>query len=202
MNINQTDLGLLELLLEDGRMSFNELARQLNISTPTVSTRLRKLEELGIIKGFHIRLDHDRLNQLTVLATVDPNPGKAEELLKELENNEMVRELYSLDGSQLQIKATLPGGADIRVLLDFLGNQELVRSYSWKVVLRTHKELPRGYINQGTSLNQPCQYCKGPIQGEPVKHKLDGRARYFCCPICEREYLKRYERLKAGVGAD
>lgn len=202
MNIDRTDLGLLELLLEDGRLSFNELARHLNISTPTVSTRLKQLEELGIIQGFAIRLDHDRLDQLTVLATLEPQPDSLDALVAELQENEMVREIYSLDGGMLQLKATLPGGADIRVLLDALEHRELVKSYRWSVILKTHKELPRGYINPGTTLNQACDYCKSPIQGEAFKQKLDDRARYFCCPICQREYVKRREKLKARVGSE
>jgi len=35
-----------------------------------------------------------------------------------------------------------------------------------------------------------------------VKHKLDSKTHYFCCPICQREYVKRYEKLKARVGHD
>ena len=202
MNLDETDLGLLELLLEDGRMSFNDLAKRLGISTPTVSARLRNLEELGVIQGFHVKLDHDKLDHLTVVSTMDPQAGKAEELVEELVGNEMVREVYSLDTGALQLKATLPGGADIRVLLDFLNNRELVKSYRWNVILKTHKEVTRAYITAATRLNQPCDYCKSPIQGNPVKHKLDTRTRYFCCPICQREYVKRREKLKKRVGPD
>ena len=196
MNLDKTDLGLLELLLEDGRMSFNDLAKHMGISTPTVSTRLRNLEELGVIDGFHVKLNHEKIDQLTVISTIEPHTGKTEELMNELQESEMVRELYSLDGGEVQIKATLPGGADIRALLGFLNNRELVKRYHWNVILKTYKELSRAYISPGTSLNQPCKYCKSPIQGEPLKHKLDDRTRYFCCPICQREYVKKYEKLK------
>jgi len=202
MNLDETDLGLLELLLEDGRMSFNDLAKRLGISTPTVSARLRNLEELGVIQGFHVKLGHDKIDQLTVLSTLEPLAGKEEELTKDLVENEMVREVYSLDTGALQLKATLPGGADIRVLLDFLNNKALVKSYRWNVILKTHKELPRAYITAATRLNQPCDFCKSPIQGTPVKYKLDTKARYFCCPICQREYVKRREKLKQRVGSD
>ncbi len=183
-------------------MSFNELAKELGISTPTVSARLRKLEGQGLIQGFHVKLDNDRLDQLTVIASLEPQQGKEEELVTELLESEMIRELYSLDGGALQMKATLPEGADIRVLLGFLDNRELVASYRWKIILKTHKELPRGYINSGTRLNQPCKYCKSPIQGEPVKHRQEGKTNFFCCPVCQREYLKRREKLKARVGSD
>ncbi len=201
MNLDETDLGLMALLLDDGRMSFNDLAKSLGISTPTVSARLKKLEELGIIEGFHIWLNHDKLDQLSVISTIEPRTGKAEILISELLGSEMIREVYSLDAAGIHIKATLPGGADIRVLLDFLNNRELVKRYRWNVILKTHKELPRGYINSGTRLNQPCMYCRSPIQGDPVKHRLDDRTRYFCCPICEREYLKKYTRLKESAGS-
>lgn len=193
---DEIDLGLLELLLEDGRMSFNDLAKQVGISTPTVSTRLKGLEEQGIIEGFHIRLNHDKLDQLSVISTIEPLPGKADQLIEELKEFEMIREIYSLDGLDIQVKATVPGGADIRVLLDLLNNRELVKNYTWNVIMMTHKELPRGYISSGTGLNQPCMYCKGPIHGSPVKKKIEEKTKYFCCPVCEREYLKKLEKMK------
>ncbi len=196
MNLDAIDRGLLELLLEDGRMSFNDLAKQTGISTPTVSSRLKHLEELGIIQGFQILLDQDKFDQLSVLCMLEPESGKEKELIDLLVGNEMIREVYELDAGKIQIKVTLPGGADIRVLLEFLNNRELIRTYSWNVILKTQKELTRGYINVGTELNQPCMYCKGPIHGDPVRNKVDGTNRFFCCPVCQREFMKRYQDLK------
>jgi Lrp/AsnC family leucine-responsive transcriptional regulator len=196
MNLDPIDCEILNLLLEDGRMSFNDIAKQTGVSTPTVSSRLRHLEEDGIIRGFHASVDQDKLDQLSVLCTMEPHQGMADKLIDKLVGNEMVREVYDLDAGKIQIKATLPGGADIRVLLELLNDRELIRKYTWNVIVRTHKEMTRGYINHGTGLNQPCMYCKGPIHGNPIKKRVDGRTRLFCCAICQREFMKRYREIQ------
>ena len=51
-DVDRTDIDILSILQMDGRASFNTLASRLNLSVATVSKRVTKLEELGIIKGF------------------------------------------------------------------------------------------------------------------------------------------------------
>lgn len=49
------DVRIVRELQRDARVSFNELARRLKISTPTVSYRVKRLEDVGIIQGYTIR---------------------------------------------------------------------------------------------------------------------------------------------------
>lgn len=51
------DLQLLELLQDHGRASLHELARQVGLSAPAVSERLRKLEERGILRQYTVVLN-------------------------------------------------------------------------------------------------------------------------------------------------
>jgi DNA-binding Lrp family transcriptional regulator len=51
-NVDITDVKILSLLQMDGRASFNTLADELGISVTTVSARVKKLHEGGILKGF------------------------------------------------------------------------------------------------------------------------------------------------------
>jgi DNA-binding Lrp family transcriptional regulator len=46
------DRRLVALLLDDGRLSVNELARRANVSRATAYTRLDRLVQRGVIKGF------------------------------------------------------------------------------------------------------------------------------------------------------
>ncbi|MBU6361749.1 MAG: Lrp/AsnC family transcriptional regulator [Chloroflexota bacterium] len=52
-----TDWQLLTLLQADARLSFSELGRRVNLSTPAVAERVRKLEDAGIIRGYHAEID-------------------------------------------------------------------------------------------------------------------------------------------------
>lgn len=62
--IDQTDKEILTLLEEKSRMKVKEIAEQVHLSAPTVSQRLIKLEEDGVIKKIYAsdRLVENRLS--------------------------------------------------------------------------------------------------------------------------------------------
>jgi len=53
------DLGwsILEVLQREARVSFSELGRRVGLSTPAVTERVRRMEEAGIITGYHAAVD-------------------------------------------------------------------------------------------------------------------------------------------------
>ena len=57
MKIDKTDKQILALLQQDGRVSASNIASKLNISIPTVTDRIKKMQDSGIIKGIHAVLD-------------------------------------------------------------------------------------------------------------------------------------------------
>jgi Lrp/AsnC family transcriptional regulator, leucine-responsive regulatory protein len=63
------DWRLLDELQRDARLSFNELARRINLSAPAVGERVRRLEESGVITGYHAHVDPARAGR-TVAALV------------------------------------------------------------------------------------------------------------------------------------
>ena len=46
---------------QDARISYSELGRRVSLSAPAVQERIRKLEDAGIIKGYHAALDLEQL---------------------------------------------------------------------------------------------------------------------------------------------
>lgn len=50
------DVRMVTLLQHDGRMTISELSKQLSLSRPSVTERLHRLEERGIIEGYTVRL--------------------------------------------------------------------------------------------------------------------------------------------------
>lgn len=56
-SLDRTDRALLALLREDARLSNKELAARAGIAPSTCSERLRRLEEQGVIRGYHADLD-------------------------------------------------------------------------------------------------------------------------------------------------
>ena len=58
--LDSVDRSILYYLQQDARRtSSSDIAEQLDLSSSTVRTRLNKLEESGIIRGYHIDIDYD-----------------------------------------------------------------------------------------------------------------------------------------------
>ena len=54
-------------MLSDGRISFAEIGRQVGLSLPAASERVRRLEEAGIITGYQATLNFKKLGYPTVV---------------------------------------------------------------------------------------------------------------------------------------
>ncbi|MES2820562.1 MAG: Lrp/AsnC family transcriptional regulator [Pseudomonadota bacterium] len=59
--MDRYDRLILSALIEDGRLSFAELARRVSLSPPAVAERVAKLEASGVIRGYHARVDLAKL---------------------------------------------------------------------------------------------------------------------------------------------
>jgi Lrp/AsnC family leucine-responsive transcriptional regulator len=58
--LDAVDRLLLAELQADARLSYNELSRRVNLSSPAVAERVRRLEADGVISGYHAHVDLDR----------------------------------------------------------------------------------------------------------------------------------------------
>ncbi|HDI7491505.1 TPA: winged helix-turn-helix transcriptional regulator, partial [Staphylococcus aureus] len=52
---------MINVLLNNSRITINELSKQVNLSAPAVRERVNKLEDQGIIKGYTINIDYKEL---------------------------------------------------------------------------------------------------------------------------------------------
>lgn len=58
--LDEAGLEILRALEENARVSFAELARKVGLSAPAITDRVRKMEEAGIISGYHAHVDPAR----------------------------------------------------------------------------------------------------------------------------------------------
>ncbi len=61
VQLDRIDQQILDMLIENARTAFTEIAKKLNISAGTVHVRVKKLEKSGIIKGASLTVDYDKL---------------------------------------------------------------------------------------------------------------------------------------------
>lgn len=86
--IDETDRRIIATLATDARLSIKELAQRVELSSPSVSERLKRLEERGVIQGFTLNLDTRMLDYpLQAIVRIKPLPGKlhiVQQLIEEI----------------------------------------------------------------------------------------------------------------------
>jgi Lrp/AsnC family transcriptional regulator, leucine-responsive regulatory protein len=71
--LDETDARLLHLLKDNARLSLADLARTVSLSPQSVSERLKRLEDVGVLTGYTVRLDPRALS-LSVPLTSEFDP--------------------------------------------------------------------------------------------------------------------------------
>lgn len=61
VTLDDLDLQILDILIKDARTPYLEIARICHVSGGTIHVRMKKMEDLGIIKGTKILLDMSKL---------------------------------------------------------------------------------------------------------------------------------------------
>ncbi|CAN7534624.1 Lrp/AsnC family transcriptional regulator [Aminobacter sp. LjRoot7] len=75
--LDDIDRRMVEILVEDARVSLKELAQRVGLSSPSASERLKRLEERGVIRGFTVDVDPVALGYtLQAIVRIRPLPGK------------------------------------------------------------------------------------------------------------------------------
>jgi Lrp/AsnC family leucine-responsive transcriptional regulator len=75
--LDTLDRRLVEILVEDARISLKALAERVKLSSPSVAERLRRLEERGVIRAFTVDVDPRSLGyNLQAIIRIKPLPGK------------------------------------------------------------------------------------------------------------------------------
>ena len=98
--VDELDTKILQQLTRNARQSYRQIARKLRVSTGTVLTRIRRLEEMGIIKGYTIMLDTEKLGyQLTALSELVVSKGKLLEMEREIARLSSVCAVYDITGT-------------------------------------------------------------------------------------------------------
>jgi len=90
---------LIKLLLEDSRRPYTELARALGVTEAAVRKRVKKLEELGVIKHYTVEVDPRKLGyEVVCFLGLDASPDKYIHVIEELQKRPEVIRLYSTSG--------------------------------------------------------------------------------------------------------
>jgi Lrp/AsnC family transcriptional regulator for asnA, asnC and gidA len=85
-NLDTLDNKIIRLLTENGRMSMGEMAKKLNVTSPTIRNRIKDLEKNGIFKVSGL-IDPNQHPQMTtaLVAMSIRSHGKMDQVLKKID---------------------------------------------------------------------------------------------------------------------
>jgi Lrp/AsnC family leucine-responsive transcriptional regulator len=135
-SLDQTDWRIITELQRDGRVSYNQLGRRINLSPPAVAERVRRLEELGVIAGYQAQIDPARAG-LPLTAFVQMRCAHGRCLLKTSTADDLpeVYEIHKLSGNFCtMLKVRAASMQHLEGLLERLGEHGEMNSH---VVLST-----------------------------------------------------------------
>ena len=115
--MEETDRAIVAALSHDGRLSYTDLADKVGLSVSAVHQRVRRLEQRGVIKGYHARLDHEALGlPLTAFVAIRPldasQPDDAPDRLAKLPEIEACYSVAGEDFYLLLVRVESPVGLE------------------------------------------------------------------------------------------
>jgi len=142
VDLNETDLKILKGLLEDARFSSRQIAKNVGVSVGTVLSRIKKMEDEGLIKGYSVLLDHEKLGyQLTVVTEITVSKGKLVETENEIAKINNVCCVYDVTGlTDAIIVAKFKSREDLGHFTKRLLSLPFIERTNTHVVLATVKE--------------------------------------------------------------
>jgi|TARA_Y100001954_G_scaffold100613_1_gene109621 DNA-binding Lrp family transcriptional regulator len=147
--MDDLDRAILEKLCEDARLSQRKLAQLLGVAQGTVTKRMQRMEESGLIKNYAAVLDAEKVGwSMTIMAGLRIQKGRMIEVQEKIASDPRVFNVYDITGDwDSMVLARVKDRSDLDNLTKTVFTQDgVIRSYT-HVVLNTVKEegvrLPR-----------------------------------------------------------
>src|SRR2546425_6859969 len=182
--LDDVDARILEILVEDGRRSFREVARRAGITTPTVQARVKRMMGEGLIRKISPIFDVSKFKQgLVFHLYLRVNPAEIENIAHKLEKDPEVRGIYLTTGeNNLTLRVAVQSLEQLQRFTETLSNDFGVKQNSSQMIVKIFKDDQPVLIRPGTGVELKCETCNGPISGKPFVLKVAGGGRIFFCP--------------------
>lgn len=200
MRLDQLDIRIVGLLQEDARLSYREIAERLGSTTPTVSARVKALEDIGLLQGYRAHLDHAVLGGTSYIVTLTVQPAAARDTLAIVKAMPGVYSVHLLAGGRLVSHVHLrPPAYTLAHLHQALAQLPGLLTYDASEVIEGHEHPPVEALPENVAV--PCHQCQGPIHADPVKGRFGERTHVFCCRHCLGTFRERYQEMQDAAKA-
>jgi len=99
-----TDIKILEILQQDGRISMKDLGKKVGLTSPAVSERVKRLEESGTITGYKAIVNPDKVNKsIKAFISIAIKAEKYQRFLEYAPGNVYIIECHHVTGGDCMI---------------------------------------------------------------------------------------------------
>ena len=118
--VDDLDTAILEHLITDARTTVAEIARRVGLSAPSVSDRIRRLEESGVIRGYTLDISPEAIGlQLTVWLRIRPLPGELRRVADIIREQAAIVECDRITGDDCYVaRAHVADVRELETLID------------------------------------------------------------------------------------
>ena len=148
-NLDKKDKRILEMLIEDSRRPYREIADEIGLSESTVRKRVIKLQQDNVIEKFTIKVCREEDSGIMAFVTVMPSEEtQIKDLLREAQVLPQCEEVYFLAGQcGVLIKVRVPEITELDALLEsFRGRSDVKAVERVCVVLKPIKQKQDKFI--------------------------------------------------------
>lgn len=134
--IDQTDLEIIQCLQKDSRMQWKEIGEKVHLTGQAVASRIRKMEDLGIIEGFTVKLNPAKLGK-PIIALISVFMKSAEHTAFQhfINRKDMIEEAYRISGEGCYwLKVNVSSHEELNSFLD-----ELLKYGNYRISLSIGK---------------------------------------------------------------
>lgn len=119
-DLDATDARILGALVKDARISIADLARSVDLSPPSVSERIKRLEEAGVIEGYTLTINPKALGlPIAAWLRIRPIPGQLQKVADILRGLPEIVECDRITGEDCFIaRAHVQSVDDLEKLID------------------------------------------------------------------------------------
>lgn len=133
---------IIKSLVSDARHSARQISLAAGLSTVTVLNRIKRLEKVGIIRGYHANVDYEKIGYglIAIIEIVVKNTGLSSVEMS-ISRHENVRAIYDMTGAtDLLVIAKFRSRSELSAFVKDLEDLESLKSTMTRVVLNTIKE--------------------------------------------------------------
>lgn len=117
--LDELDQKIIELLIQNARMSYSEIGQQVGISRVAVKMRIQALEKRGIIEEYTAIINPQKISgAISCYFEIETNPDTFAQVCEILRTNETITQIYRVTGkNKLHVHAVAATNEEMEQLI-------------------------------------------------------------------------------------